>query len=50
MIPIKAAAAPLGDWRGWLLTAVAAMLVWRTRLHLLAIMGAGAVLGMMGWV
>lgn len=42
-------AAPL-DWHGWLLAACAALLVWRTRLHLLAIMGAGAVLGMLGWV
>jgi chromate transporter len=43
-------AAPLADWRGWLLTAIAALLVWRTRLHLLAIMATGAVLGMLGWV
>jgi len=43
-------AAPLGDWRGWLFTAAVAVLVWRTRLHLLAIMAAGAALGLMGWV
>jgi chromate transporter len=43
-------AAPLGDWRSWMLTAVAALLVWRTRLHLLWLIGVGALLGVMGWV
>ncbi len=43
-------AAPWGEWRSLLLTAAAALLVWRTRLHLLWLIGAGAVLGMAGWV
>lgn len=37
-------------WAGWCLTVVAALLVWRTRLHLLWLLGAGALLGAMGWV
>lgn len=41
---------PERDWRLWLLTAVAAALVWRTRLHLLWMIGAGAVAGALGWV
>ena len=41
---------PATDWRLWLLTACAALLVWRTRLHLLWLLGAGALLGAMGWV
>jgi chromate transporter len=42
--------APLGEWRSQLLTAAAALLVWRTRLHLLALIAGGAALGMLGWV
>jgi chromate transporter len=34
----------------WLLTAVCALLVWRTRLHLLWLLGAGALLGALGLV
>ena len=34
----------------WLLTAAATLVVWRTRLHILWLMGAGAVLGALGWV
>ncbi len=42
--------APPAQWRSVLLTAVAALLVWRTRLHLLWLIGAGAALGVAGWV
>lgn len=42
--------ADLTHWPLWLLTAIVAMLVWRTRLHLLWLLGAGAVLGGLGWV
>ncbi|MBA2722852.1 MAG: chromate transporter [Methylibium sp.] len=42
--------APLVEWRALLVTAAAALLVWRTRLHLLWLITGGAVLGMMGWV
>ncbi|MDR0274462.1 MAG: chromate transporter [Burkholderiaceae bacterium] len=41
---------PAGNWRLWLLTAVAALIVWRTRIHLLWLIGAGALLGVMGWI
>ena len=38
------------DWPIWLLTAVCALLVWRTKMHLLWLLGAGAVLGWFGLV
>ena len=38
------------DWRLWLLTASALLLVWRTKVHLLPVLIAGAVLGALGWV
>lgn len=38
------------DWPLWLLSAATTLLVWRTRLHLLWLLGAGAVLGALGWV
>lgn len=37
-------------WHLWLLTAVAALIVWRTRIHLLWLLGAGALLGAVGFV
>lgn len=39
---------PLENWRSWLLTAATTVVVWRTRIHLLWLLGAGAVLGAMG--
>ena len=41
---------PARDWPLWLLTAVATLLVWRTQIHLLWLIGAGAVLGALGLV
>jgi len=41
---------PLRDGPLWALTIVAAILVWRTRIHLLWLLTAGAVLGALGWV
>lgn len=41
---------PARDWPLWLLTAVATLLVWRTRIHLLWLIGAGGLLGALGWV
>jgi len=38
------------SWRLWLLTAVVTLLVWRTRIHLLWLLGAGALLGWLGWL
>jgi chromate transporter len=41
---------PAHDWPLWLLTAVSALIVWRTKTHLLWLIGAGAVLGAFGLV
>ena len=41
---------PLEHWRLWLVTAVTALVVWRTRLHMLWLLGAGAALGAFGLV
>jgi len=43
----SAAATP---WHLWLLAAVAALIVWHTRIHLLWLLGAGALLGVLGLV
>ncbi len=40
----------LPPWHLWLLTAVATLLVWRTRLHLLWLLAGGALLGAVGFV
>ena len=40
----------LHNWPLWLLTAASALLVWRTRMHLLWLLGAGAMLGWFGLV
>lgn len=37
-------------WRHLLLAAAAAALVWRTRIHILWLIGAGALAGALGWV
>lgn len=37
-------------WVSWLLTAACALIVWRTRMHMLWMLGAGALLGAAGWV
>ncbi|MBE7368384.1 chromate transporter [Ramlibacter pallidus] len=37
-------------WPAWLLAAVTTVIVWRTRVHLLWLLGAGAVLGWFGFV
>lgn len=37
-------------WRLWLLSGTAAFIVWRTRMHLLWLLGAGALLGAFGLV
>jgi chromate transporter len=36
------------DWPLWLFTITALLLAWKTKIHLLLILGAGALLGMMG--
>ena len=37
-------------WHLWLMAGVAGLLVWRTRIHLLWLLGAGALLGALGFV
>lgn len=39
---------PSEDWPLWLVTAIVALLVWRTRVHLLWLLAAGALLGWFG--
>ncbi|GAB3489407.1 hypothetical protein GCM10027399_05320 [Curvibacter fontanus] len=41
---------PARDWPLWLITAVTALIVWRTRLHLLWLLGMGGLLGWFGLV
>lgn len=41
---------PGRDWPLWLLTAVTAVVVWRTKVHMLWVIAAGALLGALGWV
>lgn len=43
-------AAGVQPWHTWLVTLVAAFVVWRTRVHLLWLLGAGALLGVAGFV
>jgi chromate transporter len=40
----------LAQWPVWGLAAVSTLLCWRTRIHLLWLLGAGALLGALGWV
>lgn len=40
----------LQHWHLWLVAGITAVLVWRTRIHLLWLLGAGGVLGAVGWV
>ena len=37
-------------WPLWLLTVVVTVLVWKTRIHMLWLLGCGALLGAFGWV
>ncbi len=41
---------PARHWPLWLLTVITAVIVWRTRLHLLWLLGLGGLLGWFGWV
>lgn len=38
------------NWPAWAVTFVTALVVWRTRVHLLWLLAAGALLGWMGWI
>ena len=41
---------PAEHWQLWLLTAATTVLVWRTKLHMLWMLGAGAVAGALGYL
>jgi chromate transporter len=41
---------PAQDWRLWLLTMATALIIWQVKIHLLWLLGAGAVLGWFGLV
>lgn len=41
---------PAKDWGLWLVTAASTLVVWRTRMHLLWLLGVGALLGAFGWI
>lgn len=49
-ILVRNATGDHGAWRIWALALVSALLVWRTRIHLLWLLGAGALLGAFGLV
>ena len=41
----------LGErWHPWVVTGVAALIVWRTKLHILWLLAAGGLLGWFGWI
>ena len=46
----RAHGGPAETWPLWLLSGATVLLVWRTKLHLLWMLGTGAVLGALGWV
>jgi chromate transporter len=58
LLAVPAEAAAGGGWarlaaehgRGWLLTLAVLLLAWRTRAHLLLLIGASAAIGAFGWV
>ncbi len=41
---------PARDWPLWALTAITTLIVWKTKTHLLVLLGLGALLGALGWV
>ena len=43
-------ATSIDGWHHLVLTAIAALLVWKTRVHLLLMIAAGAVIGAIGWI
>lgn len=42
--------APARDWPLYVLTLLTTLVVWRTKVHMLWLIGAGALLGALGWV
>ena len=44
------AGAPGESWHAWAVTAITALIVWRTKMHILWLLGAGGLLGWFGWI
>jgi chromate transporter len=40
----------LKNWPAWTVTFITTLIVWRTKVHLLWLLGAGALVGWMGWI
>jgi len=47
---LAGAGSDTSSWPAWLLAAASCIVIWRTRLHLLWMLGAGALLGALGFV
>ncbi len=47
---IMASAHQQGEWHLWLVTLLTALIIWRTRIHMLWLLGAGFLLGWFGWI
>jgi chromate transporter len=41
---------PARDWPLWLLTGATTLIVWKTKTHMLLLLGTGALLGALGWI
>jgi chromate transporter len=41
---------PGHDWHLWVVTAVTTLIVWKTKTHMLVLLGLGALLGALGWI
>lgn len=50
LILASASGKSLEHWPLWLLAGVSAVIFWRTKLHILWLLGAGAILGWFGWI
>ena len=50
LILASASGKSLDHWPLWLLAGVSAVICWRTKLHILWLLGAGASLGWFGWI
>ncbi len=50
LILASASGTSIDHWPLWLLAGVSAVIFWRTKLHILWLLGAGATLGWFGWI
>lgn len=47
---VSGGSATSAPWTIWAIALVSALVVWRTRIHLLWVLGAGALVGALGWI